>query len=203
VLMNNAGGVFSERVVTADGFEKSFQVNYLSSFLLTRLLLDKLIASRATVTMTSSSGARQVKRLDLDDLQNQRYYEPARAYCAAKLEDILFAKELHRRYHDQGLSAAAINPGIVMTNFGSETTNRIIRFVRFIGQSRIVRSVFRAVEPEQGADQLVWLASSRADVDWQSGGYYEKREPAKRINPQALDADLACGLWEHSEKLLA
>jgi hypothetical protein len=56
--------------------------------------------------------------------------------------------------------------------------------------------------PEKGADQLVWLASTTPGVDWVSGTFYEKRRPARRINPQALDDDLARQLWGRSEQLL-
>ena len=56
--------------------------------------------------------------------------------------------------------------------------------------------------PEKGAGQMIWLAESVPGSDWVSGTYYEKRKPAKRNNPQALDANLAARLWDRSEQLL-
>ncbi|WP_329057911.1 SDR family NAD(P)-dependent oxidoreductase [Amycolatopsis sp. NBC_01480] len=197
VLANNAGGVFGDRTKTVDGFEKTFQINHLGPFLLTRLLIDKLIASRATVIQTSSIGARLAGKLDIDDLNHDRKFGTIRAYNAAKLENILFTKELHRRYHAQGISTAAIHPGNIATSFGTQSDSRLMKFIT---TNRITRAML--LTPEKGADQLVWLAESRPDVDWESGGYYQKRKLTKRINPQALDPDLARNLWERSEQLI-
>ncbi|MBW8089159.1 SDR family NAD(P)-dependent oxidoreductase [Streptomyces hygroscopicus] len=117
VLVNNAGAILGDRHVTADGFEETFQVNYLAPFLLTNLLLDTLLASQALVLQTSSNAARLSARVDLDDLNNAQNYSPVRAYGNAKLELVLFTRELHDRYHEQGLSAAAFHPGGVSSNF--------------------------------------------------------------------------------------
>ena len=198
VLANNAGGIFSDGAKTVDGLEKTFQINHLAPFLLTGLLMDKLTASDGTVIQTSSIGSRMAGKLDLEDLDNERDFDALGAYNAAKLENILFTKELHRRYHDRGISAAAFHPGNIATSFGSETDSRIIKF---IATNPIARSILLTT-PDKGADQLVWLAETRPGVDWRSGDYYEKRKPAKRINPQALDAGLARELWDRSERLI-
>jgi NAD(P)-dependent dehydrogenase (short-subunit alcohol dehydrogenase family) len=198
VLANNAGGIFGDRNKTADGHEMTFQINHLSPFLLTQLLMDKLIASDATVLQTSSVAARALApKLNLDDLDMDANYGTMRAYGAAKLENILFTKELDRRYRAQGISAVAFHPGNVATNFGAGSTNAFVRiFVKF----PLARATF--ISPEKGADQLVWLAESQPGRDWQLGEYYEKRKVA-RTNTQAADAELARGLWERSEQLLA
>jgi len=200
VLANNAGGVFGEQTRTEDGFEQTFQINHLAPFLLTRLLLDKLIASKASVVQTSST-VRFAKKLDLDDLNHDRHFDQVHVYGAAKLQNILFTAELHRRYHALGISAASFYPGNVVTNFGVQTTKPIIRFVRFIATRPVTRRLFST--PEQGADQIVWLAEGRSGIDWESGAYYYKRKASIPANPQALDADLARGLWERSETMLA
>ena len=201
VLANNAGGVFGTRSKTVDGFEKTFQVNHLAPFLLTRRLLDTLIASRASVLQTSST-VRFTKEIHLDDLDHDRDYDPVRAYGAAKLENILFTTELHRRYQADGLSAASFYPGNVATNFASDTTSPVMRVVRFLGHVPALGRLLLTT-PDQGADQIVWLAEGTPGTDWQSGSYYYKREATNPRNPQALDADLARRLWERSEDLLA
>ncbi|MFI2365112.1 SDR family NAD(P)-dependent oxidoreductase [Promicromonospora sp. NPDC019610] len=201
VLANNAGGVFGERTVTVDGFEKIFQVNHLAPFLLTRLLLDTLVASGASVLQTSST-VRFAGTIDLDDLGHERGYEPGRVYSAAKLENILFTNELHRRHHGAGLSAASFYPGNIATNFASDTTNPVMRLVRFLGTSPLIgRALLRT--PDQGADQIVWLAEGTPGTDWQSGAYYYDRRASTPRNPQALDGDLARRFWERSEEMLA
>ncbi|MFJ6726228.1 SDR family NAD(P)-dependent oxidoreductase [Streptomyces sp. NPDC091281] len=198
VLANNAGGVFGDRVRTADGFETTFQVNHLAPFLLTRLLLAKLAASRATVLQTSSVGARLAGKLDVDDLNHDRNFTPVRAYNAAKLMNILFTRELHRRHHGDGISAAAFHPGNVATSFGTRSESRLMRFVT---TNPLTRSLL--IAPEKGAESLFWLATSRPGVDWEPGAYYEKRKPARRVSAQARDTDLARRLWDRSEELLA
>lgn len=125
VLANNAGGLFGERTLTVDGFEKTLQVNHLAPFLLTALLMDTLLASGATVVNTSSVAAKAFARLDLDDLGNERAYHPRRAYGDSKLANILHARELQRRFGPRGLNAASFHPGGVATNFANDTTSRM------------------------------------------------------------------------------
>jgi NAD(P)-dependent dehydrogenase (short-subunit alcohol dehydrogenase family) len=195
VLVNNAGGVFGDRNRTVDGFEKTLQINHLSPFLLTHLLTDKLLASQASVIQTSSSGARLFGEIDVDDLNNDIAYKPHKAYGDAKLANILFTKELHRRFHDRGLSAAAFHPGAIATSFASDTTS----FMRFVYANPVGRLGLQSVD--KGARQLVWLANGTPSVDWQSGTYYEKNKPAKRYHSQVDDPSIARLLWERTAEL--
>lgn len=195
VLANNAGGVLGRREVTKDGFEKTFQVNHLAPFLLTSLLMPTLLASSAKVLQTSSIAAKRYSRLDIDDLQNEHGYSPNRAYGNAKLANILFTTELHRRYHAQGLSAAAFHPGVVATNFSSESTS-IFRLVYRTPLRHVL-----LVDAATGATHLSWLALGTPGEAWTSGTYYERNKPASS-SPQARDPDLARRLWEASEQLL-
>ena len=193
VLANNAGGIMSsERVTTIDGHEKTFQVNHLAPFLLTTLLLDRLIESGASVINTSSVGNRLFGHIDITDLDHQRSFKAQKAYGDAKLANILFTKELHRRYHSSGISTAAFHPGPVASNFGAEAGNGLLNFVY---QSPLKN--FALINAEQGSDQLVWLASATPGVDWTSGEYYAKHKPG-RPNKQAFDSALAEQLWDRS-----
>jgi NAD(P)-dependent dehydrogenase (short-subunit alcohol dehydrogenase family) len=196
VLVNNAGGIFGDRARTSDGYEKTLQVNHLAPFLLTNLLLDTLTASNASIVNTASVGARLFGNIDLDDLNNDSKYSANKAYGDAKLENILFAKELHHRYADEGISAAAFHPGNVRTNFASDTTS----FMRFIYHSPLGR-LSGLISPEKGAEPLVWLTEGIPGTDWKSGEYYEKNKVAK-TNPQAADAQLAAKLWDRSAEMV-
>jgi NAD(P)-dependent dehydrogenase (short-subunit alcohol dehydrogenase family) len=197
VLCNNVGGVFGDPAKTVDGLEKTFQVNHLAPFLLTHLLLDKLVAGGASVIQTSSFAARMTGKIEMDDLEHDRDFNANVAYGTVKLENILFTKELHRRYHDRGISSAAFHPGVVATGFAAESHS----WLRHMYTNPIGRLFMTS--PEKGADQMVWLAEGRPGQDWESGTYYEKRKPASRNNPQALDVGLAEWLWERSEALLS
>jgi NAD(P)-dependent dehydrogenase (short-subunit alcohol dehydrogenase family) len=196
VLANNAGGLMSStRTLTEDGNELTFQVNHLGGFLLTTLLMDKLIASKAAVIQTSSVAARLFARLDLGDLTYQRRYQAHLAYGGGKLANILFTHELQRRFGDQGLNAAAFHPGVVGSNFASSASG----VMRWLYGSRLAAATM--ISPARGADQLVWLAEGTPGTDWTPGGYYEKRRLAKS-SALAEDAELARRLWEVSTELI-
>lgn len=196
VLVNNAGGIFARRELTVDGHERTFQVNHLAGFLLTTLLLPKLVESRAMVIQTASAAARTLAKFDPDDLQCERGYAAWRAYGNSKLANILFTRELHRRHHGHGLSAAAFHPGVVGSNFGSEASLS----TRLFYGLPLFRNLF-TISPDRGADTLVWLIGGTPGITWQSGGYYSGRQLA-RSSPQAADAHLAHRLWDASEFLL-
>jgi len=196
VLVNNAGGIFGDQTRTVDGFEKTLQVNHLAPFLLTTLMMDTLIASRASIVNTASVAARLFGTIDLNDLNNDAKYSANKAYGDAKLANILFAKELARRFGDDGISAVSFHPGTVRTNFASDTTS----LMRLMYQSPLAR-LAGLISSEKGAEPLVWLAEGTAGRDWESGEYYEKQKPAK-TNPQAADAELAARLWEASAELV-
>jgi len=193
VLANNAGAVFAERVLTEDGFEKTFQVNHLAGFLLTRLLLPLLVASRASV-VTTSSMAHLGGRIDLADLQLERGWTPWRAYGNAKLANVLFTRGLHRQHVLDGVHAAAFHPGAVATRFGTQGG-----FTELIFGSPVGRRLMAS--PEQGADTLVWLAQRTPPRDWVPGAYYAKRKTA-RTNRQAADGGLVDAFWARSTRLV-
>lgn len=191
VLGNNAGGMITKQYRTADGHEVTFQVNYLAPFLLTTLLLDVLVESRATIVNTTSSSQRMLRHVTLADLQGARRRRPSTAYAQAKLANILFTRELHRRYHARGLSAAVVHPGFVNTNIGHASGSRFLVMMQHTVVSRLIATA------DQGADQLVWLASTTPGVDWTSGEYYARGRIAK-ANRAADDPVLARELWERS-----
>jgi NAD(P)-dependent dehydrogenase (short-subunit alcohol dehydrogenase family) len=174
----------------------TFQVNHLGGFLLTTLLLDKLIASSAKVIQTSSVAARLMAKLELEDLESEHGYSAPAAYGGGKLANILFTRELHRRYAEKGLSAAAFHPGVVGSNFAHGGP----WFMRWLYGNPLTRRGM--LTSEQGSDQLVWLAEGVPGLDWVSGEYYEKRQVAKS-SAKADDAELAQRFWEISEQLVA
>ena len=195
-LVNNAGGFFgNSRSQTEDGFELTFQVNYLAPFLLTQLLMPVLQREGATVINTSSGMAGIMGRIDLANLQLARGFNPARAYANSKLAQILFTRELKNRFDSTGLAAAALHPGGVATNVANRAAGPIKSFY----ESKIGRRMM--LSPEQGADTLVWLAASQPKRDWASGEYYYRRKVSKTAK-QAYDDQLAKQLWDASEELV-
>jgi NAD(P)-dependent dehydrogenase (short-subunit alcohol dehydrogenase family) len=197
VLANNAGGMSREIQLTADGHEKTYQVNYLAPFLLTTQLMDVLVDSRATIVNTTSSSQKLLRNTTINDLEHTDRHRPFVAYALTKLAIVLFTKELHRRHHASGVSAAAFHPGNVNSNFGEASGSRFLTFMKY-HVPVIERFILSA---DQGADQLVWLASSRPGTDWTPGEYYAKHKIAK-TNRAAYDPRLAAQLWDRTSASL-
>ncbi|UZE24783.1 SDR family NAD(P)-dependent oxidoreductase [Pseudomonas sp. B21-056] len=195
VLANNAGGVMGGREVTVDGFEKTFQVNHLAPFMLTHLLMDKLIASQAKVIQTASEAANAFgQNFDIDDLNNERNYKPDTAYGHGKLANILFTRELDRRYRSAGISAVAFHPGVVRSNFASDTTH----FMKFVYHTPLKYLI--TISPEKSAHRLVKLVQGKPGEDWRQGEVYNKDQPMTVAFKD--DGNIARKLWECSERFL-
>lgn len=195
VLANNAGGIMGNREVTEDGFEKTFQVNHLGPFLLTKLLLPKLVASHAKVIQTSSEAANLFsKTFSITDLNNEHQYSATNAYGNGKLANIYFTRELQQRYGDQGISTVAFHPGVVRTSFASETNH----FMKFMYHTPLKYLI--TITPEKSAEALVHLIEGTPGVDWEPGGVYSKGKPM-RVNAFD-DGTIANLLWEKSDEMV-
>jgi NAD(P)-dependent dehydrogenase (short-subunit alcohol dehydrogenase family) len=197
VLLNNAGGMSTQICMTPDGYEQTYQVNYLAPFLLTTQLLDVLLESRATIVNTTSSSHRLIFRATVDDIENTATRRPGTAYALTKLAIVLFTRELHRRHHAGGLSVATVHPGYVSSNFGHASGSRFLVWM----QRNTPIELFTSTTDE-GAEQLVWLASSTPGVDWTAGEYYSKHKIAK-ASRLANNPRLAAELWERTQARLA
>ena len=192
VLVNNVGGSWAHRHVTADGLEHTFALNHLAPFLLTHELRDLLVASAPARVVTVSSGAQAMGRIDLDDLQGERSYSGQRAYNQSKLANVLFTYELARRLEGTGVTATVLHPGVVRTAFGREDTGRLLRLM-FPRVTPFMKT------PEQGAATSIYLASS-PEVAGATGAYFANRRP-KRSSKLSYDLDLARRLWDVSAEL--
>ena len=197
VIAHNAGGIFGDRTPTVDGFEKTFQVNHLAPFLLTHLLLPRLLPGGASVVTTSSVAHRLFGHLDLEDLDNTRRYSPRKAYGDAKLANVLFTRSLHEKFHADGISAVAFHPGLVRTSFSASSAS----WMRWLYHSPLAR-LLPMISPEQGGAILAWFLTGTPGSTWTSGRYYDQDRPTGRMNPQADDLALAEALWQRSAELV-
>jgi NAD(P)-dependent dehydrogenase (short-subunit alcohol dehydrogenase family) len=197
VLINNAGGLLTERETTAQGFEMAFGVNHLGHFLLTDLLLDRLRESAPSRVVSVASIAHRYawSGLDFDDLQSERDYQAMRAYGRSKLANVLFTTELARRLSGTDVTANCVHPGVVHSGFGGAEDTR--------GFQRVTVAIASPffISPTRGARTVVYLASS-PEVEGLSGGYYVRRK-LHRPSKAARDAASARRLWEVSERLVA
>jgi retinol dehydrogenase 14 len=193
VLVNNVGGFWATRHVTADGLERTFAVNYLAGFLLTGLLLDRLRASAPARIVTVSSNAQSTGRIDFDDLQGERRYSGQRAYSQSKLADVMFTYELARRLEGTGVTATVLHPGVAHTGFGAEDPSWVFRLLVPFWKPFMKT-------PEQGAATSVCLASS-PEVEGVTGKYFSGSRP-RRSNPASYDEAAAARLWRVSAGLV-
>ena len=186
VVVNNAGTVVPRRATTPDGYEKTFAVNQLAPYLLTRLLLTRLRECAPARVVIVSSDAYKSGQLDLDDLMMDRKYKPLRAYSNSKLANALFAFELARRLDGTGVVANALHPGVVRTDLARD--NKLWSIVwRYV-----VGSFARS--PERGARTPVYLATAPEAANV-SGKFFYDEKPID-VETKARDPQAARRLWE-------
>ena len=193
MLVNNVGGFWATRHVTADGLERTFAVNHLAGFLLTNLLLDRLRASAPSRVVTVSSAAHAMGAIDFDDLQGEHGYSGQTAYNQSKLANVMFTYELARRLAGSGVTANALHPGVVDTGFGAEDPSRIYRYL-----VPLVRPFMKT--PQRGAATSIYLASS-PEVEGITGRYFVDRR-ARTSSKASYDEDAAARLWRVSAGLV-
>ncbi len=193
VLVNNVGGFWAHRHVTADGLEHTFALNHLAPFLLTNLVLERLKASAPARVVVVSSGAQAMGRIDFDDLMGERGYSGQRAYNQSKLANVMFTYELARRLDGIGVTATVLHPGVVRTAFAAEDSNPLMGAL-----TSIARPFMKA--PAKGADTVVYLASS-TEVEGISGRYFANRKP-KKTNKVSYDTATTARLWQVSADLV-
>jgi retinol dehydrogenase 14 len=191
VLVNNAAIILPERRATAEGIEMQLAVNYLAPFLITKLLLDLLVASAPARVVNVASQVEAEGVIDFDDLQMTRGYTRLGAYNRSKLAMVLFTYELARRLQGTGVTANCLHPGVIATQLLDD----------YDGRSRVARMLRRRTEPgpDEGARTSVYLASS-PDVATISGRYFREQRIASS-SARSMDAALGARLWRVSEEL--
>jgi NAD(P)-dependent dehydrogenase (short-subunit alcohol dehydrogenase family) len=182
VLLNNAGVFMNQKVLTADGFETTFVVNHLSTFLLTQLLLPLLEKSSSSRIVTVSSIAHRNGTFDLTNLNSERSFSGYAAYASSKLMNILFTLELSERMEGKNISANCLHPGVVGT--------------------KLLKTGFNGMNGndslEEGAETSVYLAAS-PEAEGITGKYFVRKKPAP-FSSIANDMTLRKQLWDNSEE---
>jgi NAD(P)-dependent dehydrogenase (short-subunit alcohol dehydrogenase family) len=197
VLVNNAGGTWSQRQLTVQGLEYTFGVNHLGPFYLTNLLLERLRAGAPSRVINVTSVGHHAARhgMRFEDLQSEKGYEAMEAYCRSKLANILFTRELAERLAGTGVTANAVHPGPVRSGFGMD--GDLTGFIGF--GMRLVRPF--EISPRRGAKTSLHLATS-PDVTTRTGMYWVRSKPG-HMSRNARNDEAAQRLWDESERLLA
>jgi NAD(P)-dependent dehydrogenase (short-subunit alcohol dehydrogenase family) len=191
VLINNAGNMFGRRAETADGLERTFALNHMAYFVLTRELKARLLASAPARIVNTASNAHRGNVLDFDDLQMHKQYGAMTAYGRSKLANILFTRELARQLAGTGVTANCLHPGFVATGLGQRGGGVFGLMVRL--------SMLFAGKAEEGAETITYLATAEG-LATTTGGYFA--DCAASVPSAAAQDDAAARrLWEESERL--
>ena len=189
VLVNNAGGFYSTRQLSQDGFELTWATNHLAPFLLTHRLLPLLRASAPSRIVTVSSAAHISTSINFDDLQAERSYSGLRAYAQSKLANILFTYEVAHRLADSDVTANALHPGFVATGFGSNNTGMFMALNGLLAK-------FFAISPEAGAQTSIALAMDPT-LSQSTGLYFSQAKPVASSRA-SYDVTSRRRLWDLS-----
>lgn len=193
VLINNAGGVNYNRKVMADGLEATFEVNYLSHFLLTNLLLDTLKDSAPSRIINVSSAIHTQGKIIFEDLQTEHRYSWMSSYARSKIAQIYFTYELADRLAGTGVTVNVLHPGLVSSNFNSNTKGVVHAIAGLV-------YAVAGISAEEGAKTSVYLASS-PEVEGVSGKYFYKCKE-KESSRLSHDKDVGRRLWKVSEEII-
>lgn len=195
VLANNAGALFPDRTLTADGVESTFALNHLSYFVLTHELLDVLAASPdPRVVNTASNPPPSLGTIDMNDFvtrQSGKVGFPV--YFVSKVANILFTREMARRVETQGIRVNCFHPGVVATNFLTQG-NAFARVMKILTKP-FLRTADKA------AETMVWLATS-SEAGKFTGEFFADKKVIKSATP-TTDPELALRLWALTEEVLA
>jgi NAD(P)-dependent dehydrogenase (short-subunit alcohol dehydrogenase family) len=189
VLINNAGAFFTEYGATVDGFERQWQINHLSGFLLTHLLLENIkVAKQGRIVNVSSKGHYN-GFLYFKDLNRQKKYVGLAAYAQSKLANVMFSNSLTEVLKDTNVTVNSLHPGVVKTSIGDKNNSSWVGAIWKLGKLFMISE-------EEGAKTSIFLASDPS-VTKTSGRYFDKCR-AQAPNPSANDKDKLAKLWEVS-----
>ncbi len=192
VLINNAGFMgYPERRLTEDGIESTLAVNHLAPFLLTNLLLPALKAAPQGRIINVSSVTHKYVKMDWDNFQAEKNYQPLKVYAHTKLMNILFTRELAERTADSSLTVNALHPGTVATGI-AKTYSSTFQWMYWLGRPFMLSA-------RQGAETSIYLASS-PEVAQISGQYFVKCK-AQPVSSEAKNSAHQKKLWEVSSHL--
>jgi len=192
VLMNNAGVFNMKRALTSDGLETVFAVNHLAYFMLTLLLLDRILESAPARIINIASDLHKRATLKFDDLGGERSYGGMSSYGQSKLANVVFTYELARRLAGTGVTVNCVHPGGVATNLARN--NGALATVAW----KLIGAFMKS--PEDGARTQIYLASS-PEVEGVTGKYFIDSKEAPS-SAESHDANVARRLWEVSAKMI-
>ena len=193
LLINNAGTMTTRFQKSMDGLELTFAANYLGPWLLTRLLLNSLVAGEEARVVTVASAVHLRGALDVAGLESEagQRYSGMSAYARSKLGNVMATLSQAELLADTGVTANCLHPGVVGTNITGDT-NALLR----LGMKLISPFI---LSEERGAATSIYLATDPA-VASDSGGYYDEHQKLAEMHPNARDKAARERLWAWSSE---
>lgn len=191
VLVNNAGVLTPKRTLSRDGIERTFAVNVLAPFLLTRELLVPLRRAAPSRIINVSSGGMYAQRLDADDLQNEHDWSGTAAYARTKRAEVVLSEMWADRLAPDGIAVNAMHPGWADT---PGVRSSLPRFYR------LTRPLLRT--PAEGADTIIWLGAAPEALHRTGGFWHDRaRRPVHLLPTTRESAAARRQLWSECERL--
>jgi NAD(P)-dependent dehydrogenase (short-subunit alcohol dehydrogenase family) len=193
LLINNAGLMNPERKVSQDGFELNFQVNYLSHFLLTNLLLEPIKKAPQGRIVNVTSSLYHTGKVNFDDLQSSKNYSLMTTYNTTKLFLVYFTLSLSEKLKSTNVTANCLHPGVVNTRLARD----------FKGPLKWIFAMLTKVffiSPEKGAENSLFVATSSTLAN-ASGNYFENKKIVD-LKPIALIKKNQEKIWSNSQELI-
>jgi len=193
VLLNNAGGVFSDFQLSEDGIEMTMANNHFNYFWLTYYLFDLLKNGKDTrIINVASDSHYSAKKIDIDSFYTKKRYFVLSAYEQSKLANVLFTYALAEKVKPFNITVNALHPGFVYTPIGDKNGNK------FFGMVWSTFSKLFGLTVEKGASSHVYLASSDEVKDTTAKYYHNCK--AKRSSAISYDKATQDLLWKESER---
>jgi NAD(P)-dependent dehydrogenase (short-subunit alcohol dehydrogenase family) len=192
VLINNAGSYYWTRTLTADGYEATFAVCYLSHFLLTNLIMESLKRASEGRIINLASDIHKYFGIDWKELGSERKYQSQKAYGASKTAMVMFTHALSRRLKETHVKVYSVHPGHVKTNMTTEKAPPLMKFFMnlmpgYLSPNEAARSIIdAATNPEYSEETGLYLAKG-------------KKSQAKKTT---YDSELQEKLWKISNELV-
>ena len=189
-LVNNVGAIFMNREETSEGLEKTFSLNHMSYFVLSKLFSQQ--ESLLRIINVSSEAHRNII-LDCDDLENEKNYNGWYSYKKSKLANIYLTYEHHKRLLQTTSTVNCLHPGVVNTNFANDNAlpyKIIASLIKYFG-----------ITPREGAETILYLVNND-EINSASGLYFKKSIPIKS-SQVSHDKELSEKLWDYSEQILS
>tara|TARA_B100000900_G_scaffold353470_1_gene321672 strand:+ start:1897 stop:2721 length:825 start_codon:yes stop_codon:yes gene_type:complete len=189
-LINNVGAIYMKRQVTSEGLEKTFSLNHMSYFVLSKMFLKQ---EKPLRIINVSSQAHRNINLDYGDLQNRENYNGWFAYKKSKLANIYLTYELHKHLLKTQSTVNCLHPGVVNTNFANDNA------IHYKLMASLIK--YFGITPLEGASSILYLVNNN-DVKSVSGLYFNKCVPQK-TSLVSYDEKCSKKLWDYSEQILS